>query len=136
MIRVRACTMRGDATAIAADPDSPSSAPRSAENDPLAASAGSVAHPGDPSFACVLAWHGSRPRLQSTTQSATRPAIVRTNARARWPPSPHAPFARLLQERDRTSPPPRNAPVFFPETLRCRYPLKLFAETRGGNLLL
>src|SRR5580704_15806037 len=42
----------------------------------------------------------------------------------------------MLQQRDRTSPPLRNAPAFFPGTLRCQYPPKQSAETRGGNLLL
>jgi len=55
MIRVRACAMRAGAIAVAADPGSPSSAPRSAGNDLREANTGSAAHPGDPSSACVLA---------------------------------------------------------------------------------
>src|SRR6266849_6517459 len=45
------------ATAVAADPDSPSSAPRSAESHLSSSIAVSAAHPGDPSSACVPASH-------------------------------------------------------------------------------
>src|SRR6185369_3643346 len=57
------------ATEVAADRDSPSSAPRSAGNDPPTATAKSVVHPADPSSACVLACCGSPRHLRSTTQS-------------------------------------------------------------------
>src|SRR5258706_453148 len=52
---------------------------------------------------------------------------------ARWlpfPPTPPAP-----PEHGRTSPPLRDGLIAFPGTLRSRYPPKLFAETRGENLL-
>lgn len=41
----------------------------------------SFVHPADPSSACVLAWCESRPRLQSTTQTAARSTSVRTSVR-------------------------------------------------------
>jgi len=56
MIRVRACTIRcPGATAVAADPDSPSSLPRSAESDLRATISESAEHPGDRSSACAPA---------------------------------------------------------------------------------
>ena len=79
-----------DARAVAADRDSPSSAPRSSGNDPPAAGAESIAHPGDPSSACVPASSGSRPHPRSTTRTAAPTAIARTNERAHSPPSPRA----------------------------------------------
>src|ERR1035438_735250 len=57
------------ATGVVADRDSPNSVPRSAESHLSALSSESAAHPGDPSFACVLASHGSRWRLRSTTRN-------------------------------------------------------------------
>src|SRR5450759_3450114 len=44
------------ATTVAADPDSPSSVPRSAESDLRATISESAAHPGDPSSACAPAF--------------------------------------------------------------------------------
>src|SRR6185369_772793 len=122
------------ATEVAADRDSPSSAPRSAGNDPPTATAKSVVHPADPSSACVLACCGSPRHLRSTTQSVVRPAVVRTSLPARW--LPFLPVPSCLPEHGRTSPPLRDALIVFPGTLRCQYPPKQFAETRDGNLLL
>ena len=48
-------------------------------------------------------------------------------------PNPHLLARQRTVER---SPPPHDALAAFPGTLRCRYPPKQFAETRGGNLLL
>src|SRR5439155_13226368 len=76
------------ATAVAADPGSPNSAPKSAGHVLPAVTSGSVARPADLSSACGRAWSGSRRRLRSTIQSVTRPLAVRTNEHARWPPFP------------------------------------------------
>jgi hypothetical protein len=71
----------------------------------------SVAHPGDPSFACAPAWCGSPPRRQSTTQTPTRRTTVQTSARARSLPSLNARLLPSPPVRDKTSPRPRDAPA-------------------------
>lgn len=73
---VRPAPYRAGATAVAADPDSPSLAPRSVGNDLREANARSAAHPSDRSSACELARSESLPRFLSTTSnwhSATNP---------------------------------------------------------------
>src|SRR6185312_5189146 len=122
------------ATTVAAGRGSPNLVPRSAGSDLPAASAESVAHPVDPSSACVRAECESRLRLRSATQTPVRPQAVRTSERVRWLPCPRVPSGRL--EHGRTSPPPRDALAAFPGTLRSRYLPKLFVETGDGNLLL
>jgi hypothetical protein len=87
-------------------------------------------------FCLRIRWCGSRLHRRSTTQSATRPAAVQTSAHARWPPFRHAPAGPQPSPRGKTSPPRRDAPAAFPETLPCPYRPKRFAETRGENLLL
>jgi hypothetical protein len=82
---------RSGATAVAADPDSPSLVPRSAESDLPASTSKSAVHPADPSSACVFAWFGSPPRRRSTTQSATPRPASQTSARAHSLPSPLKP---------------------------------------------
>src|SRR5208282_428061 len=135
MIRVRACTMRCRChSSCRRSRFLPTRYPDLLESDLRAASAGSVARPADRSSACVHAWYESRLRPRSTTRTATRPATVRTSGRVRWPPFPPAPSGP--PEHDRTSPPLPDELIAFPGTLRYRYPPKLFAETRGENLLL
>src|SRR5713226_5464038 len=122
--------------AVAADLDSPSSVPRSAESDLPATTAKSAAHLGDPSSACALASFGSPLRPPSTAQSATRRAVVRTSAHARARPSPPAPSFPGPRDRDKTFPLPRDAGVAVPATPQCPYPQTQFAESPGGSLLL
>src|SRR5450759_5096915 len=124
------------ATTVAADPDSPSSVPRSAESDLRATISESAAHPGDPSSACVPASCGSRRRPRSTAQTATRRAVVQTSERAHSLPSPRVPSFPAPPDHGRTSPLPHGAGVAVPVTPQCPYPQTQFAETPGGNLLL
>src|SRR6202521_4130147 len=125
-----------DATVVAADRDSPSSVPRSAESHLSALISESVAHPGDPSSVCVLAWFGSRRRPRSTTQSSTPPAAVQTSAPVHWLPSPRAPLSPGPQDHGRTSPLPRVAAAAALAVLQCRYPQTQFVGRPGGNRIL
>src|ERR1019366_3078138 len=124
------------ATAVAADPDSPSSVPRSAESDLRATISESAAHLGDPSSACVPASCGSPLRPRSTTQTATRRATAQTSVHARSPPSPRAPSSPGSRDHGRTSPLPRGAAVAALAVPQFRYPQKQFVGSPGGNLLL
>src|SRR5947208_2205149 len=124
------------ATAVAADHDSPSSAPRSAESDLPAAIAESAAHPGDPSSACVLASYESRRHPQSTTRSSVPLAVVQTSAHAHWLPSPRAPSFPGPRAHGRTSPLPHGVAVGALVTPRCPYLQTQFAERPGGNHIL
>src|ERR1700736_5440297 len=67
-----------DATAVAADLDSPSSVPRFAESDLRASMAESAAHSGDPSAACALALCQSRRHPRSTAQTAVPRVVMPT----------------------------------------------------------
>src|SRR5215467_12596074 len=95
-----------DATAVVADPDSPSSAPRSGESRPSATSSEYAAHLVDPSSVCVRACAVSRTHLPSTTRTATPLVVVRTSVRVRWLPCRHVLADPSPPEHDRTPPPP------------------------------
>src|SRR5882724_613249 len=121
------------ATAVAADRDSPSSAPRSAESDLPPSIAESAGHPGDRSSACVLAWYQSQRRPRSTTRSSAPPASVQTSAHAHWLPSPHAPSLPGPRDRGSTSPPPRGVAAAALAVLPYRYPQTQFVGNPGGS---
>jgi len=72
---------------------------------------------------------GSRPRLLSTPQTATRTAVVRTSGRAHWPPFPYV--LSDPPQHDNASQPLRDVSAVFLATFRSQYPLKRFAETRA-----
>jgi hypothetical protein len=91
---------------------------------------------GDPSSPSVLVWFGSRLLPPPSTQTATRPAAVQTNAHARWLPSPHVPWLPTPLDRDKTSPPSSRC-----SSLRsCNSPVsvstKQFVGSPGGNRIL
>src|SRR3984957_543374 len=124
------------ATAVAADPDSPSSAPRSPESHPSALTSEYAGHPGDPSSACVPASGRSRWRRQSTTPGSVPPAVARTSVLARSLPFPPVLSFPAPPGHGKTSPLPRGAPVAALAVPRSRYLQKQFAESSGGNRIL
>ena len=85
------------ATAVAADPGSPNSVPRSAETDLPRATAEYAAHSGDRSSACVPASLGSRQRHQSRARIQLRQQSLEP---ARMPTGfhPHAHLPSLDRE--------------------------------------
>src|SRR5450759_5223445 len=119
------------ATTVAADPDSPSSVPRSAESDLRATISESAAHPGDPSSACVPASCGFQLRPRSTAQ--TRRATAQTSTHARSPPSPRAPSFPVPRDHGRTSPLPHGAAVAALAVPQFRYPQKQFVGSPGAS---
>src|SRR5229473_2898613 len=123
-------------TAVAADRDSPSSLPRSAESDLPAASAAAAGHPLDPSSACAPVSCESPPRRQSITRCSAPPAVARTSVHAHWLPSPRAPSFPGLRDRGRTSPLPRGVAIAALHNLPFPYPQKQFVGSPGDNLLL
>src|ERR1022692_1321223 len=122
-----------DATAVAANPDSPHSVPRSAEIDSPPATAEYAAHPGDRSSACVPALLGSRQRPPPRARSSVPPVLARTSAHARWLPSPPAPSFPGPRDRGRTSPLPRDVTSVALRNLQFPYPHTQFAGSPGDN---
>src|ERR1700682_4743048 len=128
------CTL--SAIAIAADHDSPHSAPRSAENDLRVKIAKSVPRPGDRSSASALASFESQPHRRSTAQTPVRRAVVQTSERAHSLPSPPALSVLAHRGRDKTFRLLHGAPGDVLVTLQCPYPPMQFAECPDGNPLL
>src|SRR4030095_12587708 len=124
------------ATAGAADRDSPSSLPRSAECDLPASSPAAAGHPLDPSSACAPVSCESPPRRRSTTQSLARLVVVQTRVRVHWLPSPPAPTFPGLRDRDRTSPLPPGVAIVALHNLPFRYPQTQSVGSPGDNRIL
>src|SRR5262249_13403013 len=122
-----------DATAVAVDHGSLHPAPRYVESDSPTATAVSVAHPDNPSFACALAWCGSRRHLRSTTQTPTRAADARTSASAHSTPFPLVPLDFPASVPGRTAPPARDALGAVRSVLPCRYRRKQFVGSPDEN---
>ena len=111
MTRVRACTMRWRCHSSCRRSRFSQLGTQIRGESSFSINSESVAHPGDPSSVCVLAWLGSRLRRPSTTRSSAPPAVVQTSAHAHWLPSPRAPLFPGPRDYGRTSPLPRDAAV-------------------------
>src|SRR6202042_1931710 len=122
-----------DAIAVAADPDSPHSVPRSWENDSPSATAEYAAHPADPSSASVRASWRSRWRPRPTTRSSVPPGVAQTSVHAHSLPFPLVPSCPGLRGHDRTFLLPHCALIVALRNLPSRYLQTQFAGNPGDN---